>query len=273
MKKVTCLNFRGCSGEPNDTLGGYHLGFTDDLRQYLELQVLQQQREEQEPPTTKLYLAGFSLGANAVLKCLGELGTDAIHRYNIRGGMALCVPLDATVNAPFLGKPGFNQIVYCQNLLRTLKTRAHYQLERFCDNDVTTTKFDYEACMNAKTITEFDDAFVAPVYGYKDAYDYYQQTSSIYYLDTIAVPTLVLNSKDDPFMDPGFCPIEKTRESGDGKAPIQMVYTKHGGHLGYLFHRPNRGEVIPDTSWASTELGRFLHHIHTQQHTTPEEEK
>merc|ERR1712238_543312 len=238
----------------------------------------QPEHQEQRQPTTtkrttttKLYLAGFSLGANAVLKCLGELGTDAIHKYNIRGGMALCVPLDAAVNAPFLGKPGFNQLVYCQNLLRTLKARATYQLERFCDNDETTTKFDYKACMDAKTITDFDDAFVAPVYGYKDAYDYYEQTSSIKYLEKTAVPTFILNSKDDPFMDPTFCPFEKTRESGcvGGKAPVKMVYSKHGGHLGYLFHQPKNDNVIPDTSWAPTELGRFLYHIHhnTQQNT------
>jgi predicted alpha/beta-fold hydrolase len=32
---VACINFRGCSGETNRKLGGYHLGFTDDLKQFL----------------------------------------------------------------------------------------------------------------------------------------------------------------------------------------------------------------------------------------------
>ena len=32
---VACINMRGQSGEPNRQLGGYHLGFTRDLKQYL----------------------------------------------------------------------------------------------------------------------------------------------------------------------------------------------------------------------------------------------
>ena len=34
---VAFLNFRGCCGVPNDTIGGYHLGFTDDLLHFLTL--------------------------------------------------------------------------------------------------------------------------------------------------------------------------------------------------------------------------------------------
>jgi predicted alpha/beta-fold hydrolase len=33
VTEVHTLCFRGCSGEPNQTAGGYHLGFTDDLYQ------------------------------------------------------------------------------------------------------------------------------------------------------------------------------------------------------------------------------------------------
>ena len=30
--QIHTVCFRGCSGEPNDTAGAYHLGFTDDLK-------------------------------------------------------------------------------------------------------------------------------------------------------------------------------------------------------------------------------------------------
>jgi predicted alpha/beta-fold hydrolase len=255
---VACLNFRGCCGEANDLLGGYHLGFTQDVLHFLD--VLKSRTGVDVPP---LYLSGFSLGANVVLKALGELGMKAPEHYNIFGAAAFCAPFDAERNAPFLGRHGFNQVVYCENLLRTLRKRAQLQLELYCSGDESTDSFDYKGVMEAKTITDFDEAFVAPIYGFDSACDYYRKTSSIYFLDTIAVPTLILNSRDDPFMDPDHFPIELTQEGG-GQAPIKMVITKNGGHLGYLFHQVESSDAILQTSWSSTELARFFQHIHRQ---------
>ena len=148
---VACLNFRGCCGNVNDLLGGYHLGFTDDVLHFLDVQT------SQSSMMTPIYLSGFSLGANVILKALGEVGMDAVEKYNIQGAAAFCVPYDAERNAPFLGKPGFNQLVYCGNLLKTLRKRAQFQLELHCDGDVNTDKFDYEGVMSSKTITDFDE--------------------------------------------------------------------------------------------------------------------
>ena len=63
------INFRGCSGEPNLTNGAYHLGFTDDMKYFLSMISL--------GTNCPIYLVGFSLGANVILKLLGELGTSA----------------------------------------------------------------------------------------------------------------------------------------------------------------------------------------------------
>jgi len=48
--------------------------------------------------------------------------------------------------------------------------------------------------MVAETITELDDAFIATNNGFQDCWDYYRQTSSVHFLDQIAVPTLILNA-------------------------------------------------------------------------------
>jgi len=64
-----CINLRGCSGEPNIKEGAYHLGFTDDLKYFLSIISL--------GTNTPIYLLGFSLGANLILKLLGELGIAA----------------------------------------------------------------------------------------------------------------------------------------------------------------------------------------------------
>ena len=81
---VVCMNFRGCCGEPNDTIGGYHLGFTDDLKYFLKLisEKIDQDNSFKKRP---VYLSGFSLGANVVIKTLGELGDAAMTLYNVQG--------------------------------------------------------------------------------------------------------------------------------------------------------------------------------------------
>ena len=286
-----CLNFRGCSDEPppsdddnNRPMGNYHLGFTDDLQHYLEW--FQQQRLARGEGPATVYLSGFSLGANVVLKCLGELGAAAVDRYHIAGAAVLCAPLDQTRHAAVLGQPGFvHRHGYTRTLLRALKRRAaqqwHFQHRQSQRPDPPTNAtpplWDHARAMAARTVTEFDDAFVAPVYGFADCWDYYRQTSSIGYLDQIAVPTLILNAKDDPFMDPSVWPVEKSVEGG-GTAPLKLVRADHGGHLGFLFHQVDDDEdgllrlhpqsPLPPPSWSANELGQFLGHVHTRTTAT-----
>lgn len=284
-----CLNFRGCSGTPNDLIGGYHLGFTNDLIYFLKL--MRDRRHASHISCTiqsalldrchggQVYLAGFSLGANVALKCLGELGARAYTDYNVAGGVALCAPLDQTRNAATLATPGINRAVYTSNLLRSLQQRSQEQWIRLMENknaqhsSQSDLPFDTKRVMEAQTITEFDDAFIAPIYGFKDCWDYYQQTSSLYFLDQIAVPTLILNVKDDPFFDPTLWPVRKSGDSDqtdngeyNGNAPIKMIRMEHGGHLGFVFHqvdksdeRLSEGSHAP--SWSATQVGRFLKHV------------
>ena len=117
--------------------------------------------------------------------------------------------------------------------------------------------------MRATAIADFDDSFIAPVYGFESNIDYYRQSSCVYFLDGIAVPTFIVNAGDDPFFDPTFHPIDKSVDGG-GKAPIKMVRTQFGGHLGYLFHRLSDAEKQEKrtSSWMPTELARFVRHIH-----------
>ena len=269
---VVGLNFRGCSEIPNDTLGGYHLGFTEDLKHYLDLL-----RQRTNGP---VYLTGFSLGANVVLKCLGELGSTAVTDYNIAGAAVLAAPLDQRRNAPRLAMPGINRSVYSKNLMRTMKERVQYSVDRFCNGNVDTDIFDYHRAMKAQNIMELENAFLAPVFGFRDCWDYYDQTSSIHFLDTIAVPTLILNAEDDPFFDPTVWPVEKTAPEG-GPVPLVLVRTRHGGHLGYIGHQvavdnddgDDDAKLLQDPdapSWAALELGRFLRHVHHQRHLSSE---
>ena len=256
---VAALNFRGCSKDaegnnlPNDTLGAYHLGFTKDLLQFMEI-------FHQREPNTPIYLSGFSLGANVVLKCLGDLGEHAAD-WNIQGAAVLCAPLDQIMNAPVLARPfSIQRYVYTDGLLKSLKKMALSQLERLNAFD----KVSVELISSAETISEFDDAFIAPIYGFQDCWDYYRQTSSIHVVDRIAVPTLVVNAKDDPFFDNNVWPTHLSCENG-GPSPLKMVHFRSGGHLGFVFHQvESDDERIGSTtpSFGSYNAARFLEHVH-----------
>lgn len=69
------------------TPGGYHVGFTDDLHiliHHLNLRY----------PKKALFLTGFSLGGNVILKYLGEQEHHAFESLKIRGAAVTCVPFD-----------------------------------------------------------------------------------------------------------------------------------------------------------------------------------
>jgi len=51
-----------------------------------------------------------------------------------------------------------------------------------------------------RSIREFDDVITARYSGFSDADDYYSRAAAARVIDRIAVPTLVIHAKDDPFI-------------------------------------------------------------------------
>eukprot|EP00566_Odontella_aurita_P006487 CAMPEP_0113580870 /NCGR_PEP_ID=MMETSP0015_2-20120614/30938_1 /TAXON_ID=2838 /ORGANISM="Odontella" /LENGTH=609 /DNA_ID=CAMNT_0000485157 /DNA_START=14 /DNA_END=1843 /DNA_ORIENTATION=- /assembly_acc=CAM_ASM_000160 len=268
---VACLNFRGCCGDDGDRtqLGGYHLGFTDDVKLLLAMHTDRWRSgtlKEEDPP---VFISGFSLGANVALKALGELGEDARKLYGVRGAAVCGAPFDNELNNKKIEAPGtFNKLVYSKNFLVSMKGRLKEQIDDLClvmdddegdddeegDGGNNGRGVDLNRCMSAESIAEMECELIAPLYGFADNVDYYRKT------------TFIINAEDDPFFDPVCWPIEKSSEGG-GAAPLKMVRTDHGGHLGFMFHRPSDIERMEGAalagreSWMPTELGRFLDHV------------
>lgn len=53
--------------------------------------------------------------------------------------------------------------------MQSLKPKAERQWKKFPE------AFDIEKIRAATTIGEFDDGYIAPIYGFKDKYDYYDK--------------------------------------------------------------------------------------------------
>ena len=94
-------------------------------------------------------------------KLLGELGEEA-RELGIIGGAVACVPMNALQCQPKLDCDVFNRKVYSNNFLKSLVPKAERQHRRFPG------RFDIDQVRAASTLGDFDDAFIAPIYGFRD---------------------------------------------------------------------------------------------------------
>lgn len=213
------LLFRGCAGEVNRARRFYHSGETSDFDFALR-------RIVSELPGTPIGLAGVSLGGNVLLKWLGERSRDDIPPP-VRGAVAVSVPFDLARGCRYLSR-GFSH-VYERFFLRSLITKARQKLARHPG------LFDVAALDRVRTLWEFDEVVTAPVHGFRDALDYYTQSSSIRYLSGIRVPTLLLSAVDDPFLPPNV--LEDVRSIASDNPSIELEFVSRGGHVGFISGR------------------------------------
>ena len=202
------LNFRGCSGEPNRLLRSYHSGETDDLRTVL-------QWVKDSDSYEQVSLIGFSLGGNVVLKFLAEEADKADPQLG--PSAVFSVPCDLASSSARLDS-GLSRW-YGKRFLKTLIPKGLEKASRFPGT------VDVGVLSRASSLRDFDDAFIAPVHGFKDAGDYYERSSSINLLDRIGVPVLMVQAEDDPFLTPSCFP----KDTG----AVLVQKAPFGGHVGF----------------------------------------
>ena len=215
------IHFRGCSGEPNRLPRAYYAGDTPEIQ--LLLSTLRQRR-----PEAPIYAVGVSLGGNALLKWLGESGAQA--QLLIHKAAAVSAPMDLAASATALDR-GLNRILYTPRFVDTMRPKALNMLVRFPN-----IQLDVEKINAAKTIHDIDNAVTAVLYGAKDAEDYYAKNASKPWLKQIALPTLILNAKNDPFI-----PAETLPSSAEVSELIDLEYPETGGHVGFA----GNGDWLP----------------------------
>lgn len=202
------LHLRGQGRELNRLPQSYHSGKTEDLR--LILGHLQQ---TQRLPQAAV---GVSLGANLLLKYLGEEGAGSL----LQQAVAVSVPFQLKVCSLCLER-GFAKY-YGQYLLSHLKAVYHKKF--------STMPSPLSVNMREiKTLWQFDDAVTAPLHGFAGADDYYRQCSSGQFLMHITTPTLIIHAQDDPFMTPEIVP-----SAAQVSASVQLEITSQGGHVGFV---------------------------------------
>jgi uncharacterized protein len=216
------LNFRSCArdpGRPGHMLANrrprlYHSGETSDL----DFMVRTLAAREGETP---LVAAGVSLGGNVLLKWLGENPGQTF----VQAAAAISTPYDLAAGARHLEK-GLGRL-YTAGLLATLRPKALDIARRFPE---AAARIDAAATRRARTFREFDEAATAPLHGFAGADDYYERSSCLRFLPSIATPALCLSARNDPFL-----PVEALDRARRAASPaVRFDVTARGGHVGFV---------------------------------------
>jgi len=223
-------NYRSCSGEPNRKLRWYHSGDTADLHSVI-LHVAARNLY------SEVALIGFSLGGNVTLKYAGEQGTS-IPSF-ISKVIAFSVPCDLKSSAIKLARP--SNKLYMRRFMKTLREKVRQKKGIFPQN------IDDQGLERISTFVEFDDRYTAPIHGFRDAEDYFERSSSRQFLRSIQIPTLLVNARNDPFLDHPSFPYEEAAAS----ANFSFEAPHSGGHMGFVAF--NDGEY-----WSETRALQFL---------------
>lgn len=206
------VNMRGCGGSEHLTPTLYHSGMTADL-----LILLESFRAQGRGP---LFLVGYSLGGNVVLKLAGELGERA--QGLIAGVCAVSTPIDLHACVRAMGKR--SNWIYEQRFVMRL-------CERYRRRHATAPEqFPLNGIDNVRTIYGFDDLCTARAFGFGDAANYYRTQSSLRFVSSIRVPTLLVQAEDDPMIPFEIFTGQEVRSNPN----LTLIATPHGGHLGFI---------------------------------------
>ena len=226
------LNYRTCGDIMNQTWQMYNAGATDDVALTVS-EVL-----KQYPDAASISIIGFSLGGNMLIKYLGE-GRELPSKLKVAAAVSPPFDMNLGIQKLLSGMGWF----YGYRFVRTLKAKSRQKADLIKD------KIDLDAVLATRNLLEFDELGTSQLYGYKNAEDYYNQCGCHQFLDDVTVPTLLIRSLDDPFMDPADIPYETIERNPNLYAAI----TETGGHVGFMMQGGR--------FWAEETAVRFIDHI------------
>ncbi|KAF0935928.1 hypothetical protein E2562_036672 [Oryza meyeriana var. granulata] len=177
--RVVVFNSRGCAHSPVTTAKFYSASFTGDLRQVVD-HVLGRY------PQSNVYAVGWSLGANILVRYLGEETDKCV----LSGAVSLCNPFNLVIADEDFHK-GFNN-VYDRALARALRNifKKHALLFEGLEGEYNIPK-----AANARSVRDFDEGLTRVSFGFKSVDDYYSNSSSSDSIKNVSIPLLCIQVK------------------------------------------------------------------------------
>lgn len=230
---VVRMNVRSCGGTDALSPTLYHSGMSGDVGEVVHALIAEEHLQH-------IALAGFSMGGNQVLKLAGEWGRDHSTPPQIEGVVGISPAMDLAASSSALHE-AWNRVYewwFLWSLRQTLRRKVRLFPSRY-----KVTRWWW------RSVKDFDDCVTAPHNNFSDAADYYRQASASRVMEHIAVPTLIIHSKDDPMVR--ITP--ETLKKLVANPCIRLVETEHGGHCGFLAAANGY-----DGRWAERMIVAFL---------------
>ncbi|KAJ3046088.1 hypothetical protein HDV00_003838 [Rhizophlyctis rosea] len=234
-RAVVC-NFRGCAKTELTSMHLYSAGYTDDLDYAVEY-------ISRKLPNAPLFGVGFSLGANVILKYVGECGSSC----RFVGAASIGNPFDLLASSHALHRTWIGRYLYSWTLAQSLIQMFRRHMHHF----VNASEFDMEQIMKARSIIEFDDQVTRRAFKYRTVHEYYRRGSSAQYVPDVAIPTLLLSALDDPVASSEAIPYYEAMSNPH----VLLATTDRGGHLGWFEGIwPRRWFAEPVTQFATVVI-------------------
>ncbi|MDP1747976.1 MAG: alpha/beta fold hydrolase [Reyranella sp.] len=227
--RVLRLNLRGAGPSRALCAGHYYAGRSQDFRMLLSLLPAEFARDG-------LAAVGYSLGGAMLLKYLGEEGGSS----PLKAAASVCAPIDLAITCRNMMRP--RNRIYHHHLLGQMKSEA-------TGEGAVLSAAEREAIMSSRTVWEYDDAFIAPHYGFGSAENYYERCKPLRFMTDIRVPTLMLAAGNDPWIPDN---LYRGYDWAANKALVPLLPVS-GGHVG--FHGAGS-----DQPWSDIVIARFLEH-------------
>ncbi|KAF6139446.1 hypothetical protein GIB67_026288 [Kingdonia uniflora] len=232
---VVVSNHRGLGGISITSDCFYNAGWTDDVRKVVD-------HVHEEFPKSLLFAVGTSIGANVLVKYLGEEGDNT----PFAGAAAVCSPWDLLVCDRFI----------CRKLVQRLYDRAlTIGLQGYAQlhESIFSRLADWEGITKSRSVRDFDNYATCIVGKYETVDTYYRHCSSTSFVRDVSVPLLCISFLDDPVCTREAIPWDECRANKN----IVLATTPHGGHLGFF------EGITANRLWWARAVDEFLFALHS----------
>lgn len=208
------MNYRGCSGEPNRLLRGYHMGASDDVKFTVDHAIEKHGYKE-------VVILGYSLGGNLALKYAGEAGENI--PKEVKATVSFSVPMDIQKSDERLNK--WYNWHYLKWFMFPLNWKANRKKRQYPE-----ALKSYRGFFMSGNFVYFDTNFTAPANGFPNVESYWEASSCRPVLKDIQVPSLVISALNDTFISKKCYPIAEAKTN----ANLYLEMPNHGGHCGFI---------------------------------------
>nr|KJB28903.1 hypothetical protein B456_005G075200 [Gossypium raimondii] len=235
---VVVSNHRGLGGVSITSDCFYNAGWTEDARVVIDYL-------HHQYPKAPLFAIGTSIGANILVKYLGE---DR-EKVPVAGAVAICSPWDLLIGDRFI----------CRRLLQKLYDRAlTIGLQGYAKLHEPRYSLlaNWEGIRKSRSIRDFDNFATCLVGKFETVDTYYRRSTSTPYVLNVSVPLLCISALDDPVCTREAIPWDECRANKN----IVLATIKHGGHLAFF------EGITGSRLWWVRATDEFLGVLHSSSH-------